>query len=480
MQVEGIANLQAARILNAPAVDLDSLEGIDVFSIPNRSLCLVRENDGLYRFYAESVAPAVPPNVVQPAPGGVPQDGRWILVSSGGGGSGIGPFDTTVQASASRLADVDTTAVANGVIAEVLSVGAQFVLDKTSSTAADGITVVEPVFGPGRWFRVPGYSRRWAVQAAWFLDPAGDDENSGLTALAPLRTVEELSRRISGATIGQSTVATLAAGTYGRLTLDLTLPQGIVFTVQGTLSTTATGTLSATTSAVPSTNTRQIITNTGGDPAFIDRTRVRLTSGASVGAVSWVTRVIAADSVNTKRFALIAPATQTNPTLVNPAAGNTYAVESLTTTIGRCELRAQGPGRLLVSECNVTISGASEAHHCVGDQGSLAGVRFYSCIFGGSSCLFYEGVVNFVSCSFQSSVVVFNQVYVAMRSSVVTNSPTNGMTLDGGTVLNAALGNCFDGSPRWSLQGPRAAIVSFPIARTTRCGSTPTVSSAWT
>lgn len=90
LQVEGIANLKAIRILNAPgAVDINSLEGIDTLSIPNRSLCYVVENESLYRFFEESVVPPAPPAIVQPNFGGQVQLGRWIIVS-GGGGAGSG------------------------------------------------------------------------------------------------------------------------------------------------------------------------------------------------------------------------------------------------------------------------------------------------------------------------------------------------------------------------------------------------------
>jgi hypothetical protein len=89
LQVEGIANLKAIRILNAPgAIDVNSLEGIDTLSIPNRSLCYVVENESLYRFFEESAVPPAPPAIVQPNFGGQLQPGRWILVSSGGGGAG--------------------------------------------------------------------------------------------------------------------------------------------------------------------------------------------------------------------------------------------------------------------------------------------------------------------------------------------------------------------------------------------------------
>lgn len=446
MQVEGIANLLAARILNAAAMDVNSLEGIDVASLPNRSLCLVRENEGLYRYFEESAAPPVPPNVVRPAPGGVPQDGRWLLVSSGGGTATVGPFETAVVPSASRLADADTTPLPNGTSAEVVSMGASWVLDKTSTATADNITIVAPAFGPGRWFRVPGYSRRWTVQASWFIDPAGSDENDGATALRPLATFAELSRRISGGSIAQTTTVTLAAGTYG-VELDLTLAAGVFFIVQGAVTQTATGTLSAVTNSVPLVNpgvsTRGAITNTGGDPAFVDRTRLRLTSGANAGALAWVTRVIAADNVNVSRWARTDPVVTTLPTVGNASVGNTYVVESFVSTFDRVNVTCRGSGRIIVREC--VITGAGVANRCRNDAGTLGGVYFYSCLFNGSSSLWYQGEGLFVSCAFQASVTVFQNAYMSLRANVFTG--VGGLTLDGGAVANLARSNCFDASP---------------------------------
>lgn len=98
-QVEGPASLVAARILNAVPIDLNSLEGIDTLSIPNRSVCYVKENESLYRFFEESVAAPAPPGIVQPAPGGVVQPGRWILetadaASLGGSINSFGAADS--------------------------------------------------------------------------------------------------------------------------------------------------------------------------------------------------------------------------------------------------------------------------------------------------------------------------------------------------------------------------------------------------
>lgn len=384
-----------------------------------------------------------------------------IVRDSGQGGAGpAGPqgpqgvpgsnlvFATALLASSSRLVDFDTTGLADGTEASVSSFDCTFIFNAASTAAPDGVTIFAPVVGPGRWFRLLDLSSRWTTQASWFIDVAGDDENDGATVVTPLQTVEELNRRISGGTINQNTVATLGAGTFGRPSLDLQIPAGVVFTIQGDVSTTATGTLSAVTAQVPATNTRLALTNTGGDPAFVVRTRVRLTSGANIGALGWVTRLIAASNVNTSAFATIDPAVQTNPSIIAPAVGNTYAIDALNTALGRCELRCRGPGRILVRECNVSISGSSEAHRIANDQGTLAGVRFYSCIFGGFSALFYQGQGSFVSCLFQPTVTtVFNQAYMVIRACVFANQSVFGLLLDGAATLDAGFANCFSNCP---------------------------------
>jgi hypothetical protein len=358
---------------------------------------------------------------------------------------------TIELASASRLVDLDTDALDDQATTSVKSVEDSFQLDKTplaaTLAAADGITIVVSGTNPTHvWIRKLIRSLNWVNQASWFLDPAaGNDENSGDVVGSPLLTLAELTRRINGASIIATTTITLAAGTYGDLTLDLSVATGVFVIVQGALTTSATGTLSAVTDsaplAFPGVSTRGAVTNTGGDPAYVDRTRLRLTSGTNSGALAWVTRVIATDNANVSRWANANPTVTTLPTIGNAGVGNTYAVEAFASTIRRLSLRCRGQGRIVVRECTITISGTSQAHRAQNDQGTLGGVYFYSCLFSGTSVLFYDGQCLFVSCSFQATTTAFSDTYISCRANAFQGG---GVTLDGDATANFSRSNCFD------------------------------------
>jgi len=82
----------------------------------------------------------------------------------------------------------------------------------TSVAVADAITIIAAI-GGGRWERITSStSLRFLSQADWYVSDTGDDENAGTLAL-PLATIEEVSRRISVGPIAQDTTVWLLAGT---------------------------------------------------------------------------------------------------------------------------------------------------------------------------------------------------------------------------------------------------------------------------
>jgi hypothetical protein len=137
------------------------------------------------------------------------------------------------------------------------------------------------------------YATTWAV-TAWFLDKVlGDDNNNGTTALTPLKTGVELQRRLGPYALWPQSV-TVTIGPNG-------LDDGLILTgamltpsthldVLGTPTVIANDTIG--TYAVPvlaGTPTATQITGT----AIVDWTahqwrRIRVTSGAHVGAMAWV------------------------------------------------------------------------------------------------------------------------------------------------------------------------------------------------
>lgn len=295
--------------------------------------------------------------------------------------------DTISLASPSRLVDIDTTSVQNGTILKVLSVEAQFQLDKTSVLAADGITIVAPLVGPGRWLRVQGGSIRWANQASWTIDPAaGNDENDG-SALAPLLSLDEWGRRVSGQRIGAAMVVTLLAGSAGAIR-----PIGTFFasSVQfvGDVTSTAPAALTAVTVQVPATNTRALIA-TAATP-FTDKTQVRIVGGPRDGALSRVTRIPAANQANvSSRFQLTVITASPVPTLVDPVVGDMVVTDTLNSAIQEIDLSQcffRGAA-VIFTKCRITTpTGSTRVANRLDFAQSLNNlIRFWACEFAGAT-----------------------------------------------------------------------------------------------
>jgi hypothetical protein len=105
---------------------------------------------------------------------------------------------TISKASSARLIDINTNNANNNDRVYIQSVKDYFIFNSTCSLAADGINIVQPTTGPGRWLRECVASPTWLQQAVWYIDPANglaNDENNGLTSITPLKTIAELKRR---------------------------------------------------------------------------------------------------------------------------------------------------------------------------------------------------------------------------------------------------------------------------------------------
>lgn len=89
--------------------------------------------------------------------------------------------------------------------ADVPSVHSTYHLEETTALTPDGITVINAASGTRQWVRDLIGNKYWQSRTVWYIDPAGtnptlgglpgNDENSGLTATAPIRTMAEFCRR---------------------------------------------------------------------------------------------------------------------------------------------------------------------------------------------------------------------------------------------------------------------------------------------
>lgn len=199
------------------------------------------------------------------------------------------------------------------------------------------------VGGPGAWRQLSSllpqaYAANWAV-TDWYIDGVtGNDANNGTTALTPLRTGAELTRRLGAYALwGQSvTVHVGANGMTDALVLrGAMLVAGTHLDAVGTTTVLANDTVAAF-AAVDHTIPRgsQVTATVLADwTPYLNR-RCRLTSGLKVGGIWWVGFVSPGGAgLNVARVSPPcwidqASATETVAAVV-PAPGDTFAIESL-------------------------------------------------------------------------------------------------------------------------------------------------------
>lgn len=96
-RTEGQVALITSELLFSVGGYVDSLEGIDISSVPDGAVCYVRDVDADYRWLSLSVAAPALPNVILPTQLTVGDPGRWVVISSGGGGGTPGAPVNSVQ-----------------------------------------------------------------------------------------------------------------------------------------------------------------------------------------------------------------------------------------------------------------------------------------------------------------------------------------------------------------------------------------------
>lgn len=175
-----------------------------------------------------------------------------------------GSATSTKVDNSTGLGSVPISHLENGAIRFVKTFRSFFRLDATNSDGwtADGISYIGAMGGVGMWVRLPIADPYWATQTAWYIDPAGtnptaggaagDDEASGLTALAPIKSVAEWRRRIQGAVFTGTTRIVIHAlsasavvddGQFHGFTTELTATTAVV--IVGTPTVVGTGTITS-------------------------------------------------------------------------------------------------------------------------------------------------------------------------------------------------------------------------------------------
>jgi hypothetical protein len=368
--------------------------------------------------------------------------------SSGGAQGAQGAQGGTAQinpASIAALQAVDTTGLTSGTLADTATVGDLYRLNKSptagETAGIDATQVVAATTVAGNvWERLGLVNLANAFVAGWFVDDAtGNDTNNGTSSITALKTTEELCRRLSpgGQTyvVRQNTTITIGAGSYGEIAFNVSFPSGTAFslTINGAVTSSAPITLATVVDTVPTaTPVRGRITTASG--TFVDKKRIRSTSGASVGAVTYSTGITSATDTFVKSWFL-----ESGLTAVNIAAGTTCVVDTLTTTIARVQIRTNGNpigGTLTISDI-ILANGCDIEDFIVGS----AAMKLSQCeIGGGSGSCRVNGNIQLRNCRSTASLLsAFQLIQPVFFGCVV-----QGQFITETSVLFAHA-NCFNG-----------------------------------
>ena len=216
-----------------------------------------------------------------------------------------------------------------------------------AGTTADGQNIVAAT-GAGVnafWVRQTSMEHYWAYQLGWFIDPAaGNDENVGSTSGTALRTVAELTRRLSIVLQGTNYTFDLLGNIPSTDRMNWTPifvgpATGTVFNQRGTLvfrgqqTVFRTGTLTA---AAQTTTSTQASATDGATVWTTDVGKLLvMTGGAQVGDSCWIAANLGAGAARVSSWVTSAGAVEA----AAPAL-STYNIVDLTTWACECTFMA--------------------------------------------------------------------------------------------------------------------------------------------
>jgi hypothetical protein len=235
-------------------------------------------------------------------------------------------------AAAGGLASLNADVFPNGRTFYVHSVRDSFRLDNTSSSTADGISIVTPGSGSGRWFRLNQPHPSWRLQATWVIDPvSGNDENTGVDSGHAIKTCAERQRRVGVEyRAPQATTITYLSSPPTADVEQFFTSVGFNsnLTVQGTRTVVATGTLTGFTPRNRATQTKNVIADTGlsgGFAAHVHRF-MKITGGARAGTEWDIARDLGGGSAEITTPGTTSLTGDGAFTRSTPQAGDTYEI----------------------------------------------------------------------------------------------------------------------------------------------------------
>jgi hypothetical protein len=275
-------------------------------------------------------------------------------------------------------------------------------LNNSSATPVAGLIVQAQTSATARWHRKLTGSPNWTQYAEFYLNATtGNDENLGTTAGAALRSWDELMYRWNHQRINRL-VTVFGMSSLGAIRGKIHLgPQGMVVLDmwhQATLQ--ASLTVSAAAGLSPATHEFNTLSCSGvaSWAAYLGM-RTRLTSGANVGALSWVAIQnphAVGDSVarmswwTSMALNSITTAAPTGATNALPTIGNTLALETLGTladvaldVVAEASLPTDSQWGVIIANASINSAGTDGTSISITTHGG-AKSAFYGCQISGS------------------------------------------------------------------------------------------------
>lgn len=213
---------------------------------------------------------------------------------------------STAQVSVSTFAELSQirdSKMQTGALAYVGSRKGVFVLDKSSPLSVMTSSVAATKSGVGKWVRSIAPNSHWASQDLWFLDPvSGSDDNDGAASGSAIKTLEELTWRLSFLYQGLPYLINVLNDISGADKMcwnPIMLPRreglttlgsgqraSVVF--QGTQTTVRTGTFTGASTST-TVSAQATITDSNGGDWNLERDKLfHVTSGGSSGTTGWI------------------------------------------------------------------------------------------------------------------------------------------------------------------------------------------------
>lgn len=280
----------------------------------------------------------------------------------------------------------------------------RYLYDPNSSQTADGVYVVAPASGVGRFLR-----EDVETQEFWYVDSAtGSDFNDGRTPATALKTLAELAIRWN-AKIFAPTLATVTVQLTGSFPTEYLVLDNAVFpgptniVVRGTMTQVASGSITSYTPWNGTVTQRGAVTDTAQNFAPHVNRRIRITTGVVTGAVSAIGSTgTTTATANVGQFCSDIPAT------VNPAIGDSYSVETFDTVCAGYSIHLPGQAMLRVKDIDFTASAAPVARCEAVVGGTQTRALFFGCRLNAPTSMLVEGKARYAGCIFEGGLFTFS------------------------------------------------------------------------